>query len=220
MGVRERRRAALIAAAYELFLDRGVDHVTIDDIADRCDVTRRTVYRYFATREQVALAVEVEILQRWARLLHDLGAAWEGTGADRLRAALADVEQVIDDAADEVRFTRVFDAGPAGDDDSDLGAQFRAAVRDLLAPFVAILHIGSRDGTLTLTSSPELTASTLTNAYLGLAQRVYGMGDRLAEEQLIEPRRMLTELSRLYLAGLSAGGGHTAHHRRDGSGDQ
>ncbi|MBO3743463.1 TetR/AcrR family transcriptional regulator [Actinoplanes flavus] len=220
MGVRERRREALIAAAYELFLDRGVDRVTIDDIADRCDVTRRTVYRYFATREQVALAVEVRILQRWGRLLHDLGTGWQGTGADRLRAALADVEQLVDDAADEVRFTRVFDAEPAGDDDSDLGGQFRAAVHHLLAPIVAILRDGSRDGTLILTSSPELTASTLTNAYLGLAQRVYGLGDRLAEEQGIEPRRMLTELARLFVTGLSAGGGHTAPHRRDGSDDQ
>ncbi|GIE85465.1 TetR/AcrR family transcriptional regulator [Actinoplanes regularis] len=204
MGVRERRREALIAAAHELFLDRGVEHVTIDDIADRCNVTRRTVYRYFATREQVALAVEVNVLQGWARMLDQRSADWQGTGADRLRAALADIEQLMDDIADEVRFTRVFDAQPAGDDDTDLGVQFRATVRDLLRPIVEILRDGERDGTLTLTSSPELTASTLTNAYLGLAQRVYGMGDRLADEQGVEPRRMLTELARLYVAGLSS----------------
>src|SRR6478735_5590340 len=155
MGVRERRRKALIAAAHELFVDRGVEHVTIDDIADRCNVTRRTVYRYFATRERVALAVEIDILQRWARLLHNRSTGWKGTGADRLRAALADIEQLVDDAADEVRFTRVFDARPAGDDDTDLAAEFRATILDLLTPSVEILRGGRRDGTLTLISSPE-----------------------------------------------------------------
>lgn len=201
-GVRQRRRSALIAAARELFLEHGVDHVTIDDIADRCDVTRRTVYRYFATRDEVALAVEVDVLRRWAAWLHRHSATWHGTGIDRLRAAFADVERRVDAVADEVRFTRVFDARPAVDDTSELGGQFRAVIRDLHTPIVEILYAGRADGSLTLTVSPELTASTLTNAYLGLAQRVYGMGERLAGEQGIEPRRMLTELARLFLTGL------------------
>jgi AcrR family transcriptional regulator len=204
VGVRERRREALIAAARELFLERGVDQVTIDDIADRCDVTRRTVYRYFATRDQVALAVEVDVLQRWARLLRDRSPLWTGTGAQRLRSAFADIEQLVDDAADEVRFTRVFDAQPGVNASDELGRQFHAVVRDLLMPIVEILVAGRRDGTLIYAPPPELMASTMTNAYLGLAQRVYGMGDRLANEQGIEPRRMLTELGRLFLTGLGA----------------
>jgi AcrR family transcriptional regulator len=204
VGVRERRREALVAAARELFLERGVDRVTIDDIADRCAVTRRTVYRYFATREQVALAVEVDVLKRWARLLAERSPSWTGTGAQRLRAAFADIEQLVDDAADEVRFTRVFDAQPGVNVSDELGRQFHAVVRDLLTPIVEILVAGRRDGTLTYPTPPELMASTMTNAYLGLAQRVYGMGDRLADEQGIEPRRMLTELGRLFLTGLGA----------------
>ena len=203
MGVKEKRRKALVAAARELFLERGLEQVTIDDIADRCDVTRRTVYRYFATRDHVALAVEVDVLERWAAMLTERSAAWDGTGADQLRAAFADIERLVDDAADEVRFTRFFDVQTSGGDDSELGEQFRDAVRSLLAPVVAVLHRGQQDTSLTLVASPEMTASTLTNAYLGLAQRVYGIGDRLAHEQAVEPRQMLTELARLYLAALT-----------------
>lgn len=204
MGVREKRRVALIAAARDLFLERGVEHVTIDDIADRCDVTRRTVYRYFATREQVALAVEVDVLQRWSALLRSRAERWRGSGADRLRAAFSDIEQLVDDAADEIRFTRVFDAQSIVGDDSELSGQYRQVIHDLLIPLVTVLRLGQDDGTLRLNTSPELTASTLTNAYLGLAQRVYGRGDRIASEQEIDPRAMLTELARLLLAGLSA----------------
>ncbi|MEV6348033.1 helix-turn-helix domain-containing protein [Actinoplanes sp. NPDC051851] len=238
MSVRERRRAALIAAARDLFLERGVDQVTIDDIADRCSVTRRTVYRYFATREQVALAVEVDILQRWAETVRHRSESWSGTGAARLATAFTDLEQLVDEAADEVRFTRIFDARstspptepsrkPGTQPESDAGhlpesddshgadsgkadtavataldEAYRQAIHGLLAPLVAVLHLGQEDGTLRLAVSPELTASTLTNAYLGLAQRVYGRGDQLAQEQQIYPRDMLTELARLYLTAL------------------
>jgi AcrR family transcriptional regulator len=52
---RERTRAALIAAALELFERQGFEATTIDDIAAAADVSPRTYFRYFATKEEVAL---------------------------------------------------------------------------------------------------------------------------------------------------------------------
>jgi hypothetical protein len=88
------------------------------------------------------------------------------------------------------------------DDDSELAGQYRDGIHTLLVPVAAMLRRGQDDGTLTLAESPELTASTLTNAYLGLAQRVHSRGDRIAEEQGIISRNMLTELAPLLMAGL------------------
>ncbi len=57
LGLRERKksqvRQALITSALELFRDRGFDETSIDDIAARANVSRRTFFRYFGTKDEV-----------------------------------------------------------------------------------------------------------------------------------------------------------------------
>jgi len=68
VGLRERKkratRAALSAAALELSVERGVDAVTVDDIAARVDVSPRTFFNYFSCKEEAVLADGVERAQR------------------------------------------------------------------------------------------------------------------------------------------------------------
>ncbi|MET9231872.1 helix-turn-helix domain-containing protein [Lentzea sp. NPDC003310] len=59
-GRRERKkqatRQALVAAAVRLFADRDYDEVSVADIAEAADVSKRTFFLHFPTKEDVLLA--------------------------------------------------------------------------------------------------------------------------------------------------------------------
>ncbi len=73
-GLRERKKAetrqAISAAALDLALTHGPGGVTVDDIAAAADVSPRTVFNYFATKEEAILGVDperrAEVLERLA----------------------------------------------------------------------------------------------------------------------------------------------------------
>jgi AcrR family transcriptional regulator len=61
-AVRQRHRRAIIDAAATLLEENGADGFTVDALATRADVSRRTIFNHFATIDDVVIAVCSEIL--------------------------------------------------------------------------------------------------------------------------------------------------------------
>lgn len=61
-GLRERKktetRRAIAAVALELALEHGPDDITVDDIAARANVSPRTVFNYFGSKDEAILGID------------------------------------------------------------------------------------------------------------------------------------------------------------------
>lgn len=57
MEPRNRQRDHVIDVAFELFLERGYEQVTIEEIADAAGISPRTFYRYFDAKDGVLAEV-------------------------------------------------------------------------------------------------------------------------------------------------------------------
>lgn len=56
-GRTERKRRAILQAAEALFLDRGFDRASVDDVAARAEVSKQTVYKQFESKAALFIAV-------------------------------------------------------------------------------------------------------------------------------------------------------------------
>jgi AcrR family transcriptional regulator len=102
LGLRERKKLAahraLQRAALELTAERGLEHVTVEDIAAAAGMSPRTFFNYFASKEDALVAPDEQALARLARELVDRPAAESPLEAlrivlvDHMRAEAADFD--------------------------------------------------------------------------------------------------------------------------------
>lgn len=101
LGRRERKkreaRRKIFKAAFELFREKGFEETTVDEIAERADVAKGTVFNYFPRKASFLEAW----IQHWSvSLAEELGPAdqWEGTTRQKLeRLFLVFADLVVED---------------------------------------------------------------------------------------------------------------------------
>ncbi|CAL9325055.1 TetR/AcrR family transcriptional regulator [Streptomyces sp. SudanB182_2057] len=81
-----RTRRALAETALRLFTERGYDATTLDDLCDAVEVSKRTFFRNYRSKEDVALAADSDL---WSAYLDRVAAAkLDGPLLEALRVAL------------------------------------------------------------------------------------------------------------------------------------
>ncbi|MFC9458126.1 TetR family transcriptional regulator [Streptomyces sp. NPDC056637] len=103
-GLRERKkqrtRDALLRSALELFTTKGYDRTTVDEIAEAVDVSQRTFFRYFTSKEETAFAVQDMVESRFVTLLRERPAA--DSPFEALRGAVLDAWDTLGEPIEEV----------------------------------------------------------------------------------------------------------------------
>lgn len=150
-----RNRAALISSARVVMSEKGVDGATMLEIAERADVGAGTVYNYFKSKDELAIAVLEEMMSDLALRIETVTNTFDDPG----QVYAFGIRKVLETATQDVRWKQLLNRSEVIAD-----ATFRRmgpfAIRDLRnATAAGRFHV--RD--------PELVWRLTTHAIVGVS---------------------------------------------------
>jgi AcrR family transcriptional regulator len=96
-GLREKKRRQtrqrIVDAGLELFLQKGIEATTLDEIADKAEISRRNFFAYFPAKEDIVLAWEAGADEALRQAVID--AAPGRQPLEAVQAALTDLAPVF-----------------------------------------------------------------------------------------------------------------------------
>ncbi|MEU1164254.1 TetR/AcrR family transcriptional regulator [Streptomyces sp. NPDC090075] len=95
---KQRTRDTLLRSALELFVTQGYERTTVDEIAESVDVSQRTFFRYFASKEEVAFFVPRITEAHYVEAVR--GRPAEETPLEALRRSVMDSWDTIEEAVE------------------------------------------------------------------------------------------------------------------------
>lgn len=199
---------AIVDTAYRLYLQKGIEGTTIQEIADKIGTHRTTVYRHFSCHEDICFAIS---RQQHAKLLERYDAELEpylheGTGWDKLCMVIKIGDKVAREYQDLFRFYAIFDAFLAlRPNQAEMGRQVNQTF--LTDKYIQLkkrlIEEGIADGSVRGDIDPVLASVTLRQMFVATWARVnmrYSMFKHL--HGIAEPERVAETASDIYLAGM------------------
>ena len=175
---REHTMNSLLDAVDELAGERGLENVSLRDIASRAGVARTAVYNY-ATDKSALLVAATERSTAGIRLAVDDIATGDAPAAERVDRIVSALVADFTQSARQIFAARALQQSlSAGDRERSL-ASFRDRIRQSLA---AVVREGTSDGTLGEKLDPELTADLIIGALEAAVARCI---DRPADAEVI-----------------------------------
>jgi AcrR family transcriptional regulator len=86
-GARER----IVEGSYELFAQRGIQAVGVDEVIETAGVAKATLYRHFPSKNDLVIAFLERREERWTRELVEAGARSRGSTPEEQLLAIFDV---------------------------------------------------------------------------------------------------------------------------------
>jgi TetR/AcrR family transcriptional regulator len=177
---KERRRAEILDAAQALYLEKGWDALTVDQVARSARLSRALVYVYFRDKEELLFAVG----ERAMHLLRERfteAAASHPRGLDQIEAIGRAYMTYANEFPHYFDFCSRFQAHSVAVDPGSHEGACVTASDEVLGAVVGAITSGIRDGSIRPdVGQPTLLAVTLWAFTHGLIQLAMAKGDDLA----------------------------------------
>ncbi len=165
------REDDIIDAAERIFFARGFDGATMDDVAHEAEFSKRTLYKYFSSKNQLTLAIAHRGFGLLNAMLQETVVSLaEGPAVDRLAAVGRTYVEFRNRHLDHFRTIVMYETQDADFAEDDHVARKCYAEGEKVADLLtSTIRDGIRDGSLRRDLDPEETALVLWADLLGLS---------------------------------------------------
>ena len=202
---RERQRRRILAAAQELFDQRGIDRVTVAEIVAATGIRASTLYEYFSNKDEIVWALVEEVMAGGSEHAIRAMEIVNGPVLAKIGALFRAFEDELTEHPERVRFMAQFDAMYA----RDWTAERLIALEDKIIPsrlkgLAELVREGIADGSLRPSLNPDLTMHSILNTVIGAQRRLASLGNRVEQEYGQPIQLLFRESVRIILLGLQA----------------
>jgi TetR/AcrR family transcriptional regulator, regulator of autoinduction and epiphytic fitness len=100
---RDRRKAEIVRTAIELLSQHGYQGMNLEDVAERTDIAKATLYHYFSGKDElVAAALETLTVEVNGRLEQELDKVRDRGHLEQIRTLIREQVRILTDTAPEV----------------------------------------------------------------------------------------------------------------------
>lgn len=195
------RRADILAAATEVFADKGVERTTMQEIATRAGISAGSIYHYFADKDAL---LESTLVEQQQQVMEKFATA-ESTHTSPIEALVAVGTHVLTEMCGRQQVILHLETMLAGARDPDaFTAGHRAMHEDVVALIRRLVYAAQDAGEIAPDLDPQVLA-LLCNA------TVHGIEVSFLEiDAKVDPRAPLQLLANLLKRSAPSTGGQTA----------
>lgn len=200
---RENQREWILEVAQSLFLQNGVEKVTISEIAKAARLTRATLYNYFTSKEQLAHEVFKLVTRGW--VARNQAEVWNtsGSGFEIIERFVNSHFNYLINNLQEARFAAEFNHLYAKDWSVEVIQQLLDETLDEEKQrLLNKVRQGQTDGSIRSDISPELILTLIFNFNSGMSGRMGEFGMKLEAEYDLSLETIFSNICRVFLDGL------------------
>jgi len=199
----QEKRQHIINESKQVFDSIGIGPATMHIIADAAGVSRRTLYRYYESKEDVALNVLLSYMEIWNKAQSDMNNSLSGSGIEKLESLLYALMDYMKEHMYMIKFMAYFDFYFRDSQefviDDKLNETLNRSFHGSDQIFYDIIEEGINDGTINLKEDMKIFVTTMTSVLWIYGQGITLRNQHLTREHGFDPMEMYKCQIRIYL---------------------
>lgn len=190
---KEQRRNDILDAAEKVFFSKGIDKATMDEVAEKAELSKGTLYLYFKSKEELYLGINIRGLKILRRLFDD-AVNGQATGLEKSRAIGEAYFQFYQKYENYFNAMFYFEGTELDiSNEESFACQCHRDSEGVLNIVAQAIRDGIEDGSIRSDLDPLKTSFLLWAQSTGVIQHIAVQGKYLQENHHINPQELVAD---------------------------